>query len=48
MVGLNFISFVYQHVSNYVYLQLYMIYKTGFRSKSVDLFESVSHFVIAK
>ena len=48
IVGLNFISFVYQHMSIYVYLQLYMIYKTGFRSKSADLFESVSRFVIAK
>ena len=42
-VGLNFISFVYQQMSNYIYLQTYMIYKTGFRRKSVDLFESVSH-----
>ena len=46
--GLNFISFVYQHMSNYIYKQTYMIYKTGFRRKSVDLFESVSHFAIAK
>ena len=41
--GLNFISFVYQHMSNDIYKQAYMIYKTGFRRKSVDLFESVSH-----
>ena len=47
-IGLNFISFVYQHMSNYIYKQAYMIYKTGFRRKSVDLFESVSHFAIAK
>ena len=42
-IGLNFISFVYQYMSNYIYLQTYVIYKTGFRRKSVDLFESVSH-----
>ena len=47
-IGLDFISFVYQHMSNYIYKQAYMIYKTGFRRKSVDLFESVSHFAIAK
>ena len=47
-IGLNFISFVYQHMSNYIYKQAYMIYKTGFRRKLVDLFESVSHFAIAK
>ena len=43
VVGLNFISSVYQHMSNYIYKQTCMIYKTGFRRKSVDLFESVSH-----
>ena len=43
-IGLNFISFVYQRMSNYIYLQMYMIYKMGFRRKlvTVDLFESVS------
>ena len=29
-------------MSNYIYKHKYMIYKTGFRRKSVDLFESVS------
>ena len=48
LFGLNFISFVYQHMSNDIYKQAYMIYKTGFRRKSVDLFESVSHFALAK
>ena len=43
-VGLNFISFVYQHMSIYIYKQAYMMYKTGFRRKSVDLFESVSQY----
>ena len=40
--GLNFISFVYQHMRNYIFLQTNMIKKTGFRRKSVDFFESVS------
>ena len=43
------LSCVYQHMSYYIYKQTYMIYKTGFRRKSVYLFESVSqndHFII--